>query len=411
MLKPQVLFDRWKKHSKLAENRFPHSLKAICYDIRRVRIFPSHFIPQFRLHRLLNGSVVSIMTNPSPGQPTSEVSVSVSLTVASATIFLSAANQEHLVVRVQTTRGVRLLDFGVPPTPQFDSNGNLENVNQIFIGCFHIHLGLSQGLSQIPLSIVAHGGIAPAPSNWTSNLENVAAFQSAIVTIEDVSEGDVLLLRQPLDCGTTVVSVKQAPIKIRLLVAVRPYDEGAVLEKADRSAIEQETIARKAFQRFAVLHKRGALGHRLVGTKSVAQIVTTFENRIEIMEGYDNGLVYLRQTIKRDRTLPRQLVAKVEAKDAQIRLPGLETVRTVPGFEDSGAYVGTFEDGTLRVISVSKEGSQRVYGTIPRWTNMPVSSGDWAISSTTGDRIAVFRVMDTSAKKCKCGCHEKEYIE
>lgn len=351
-------------------------------------------------------SVVSLSTSPAPGNPTSEVSVAVFLTVASATIFLSAGNQEHLVVRVQTTRGVRLLDFGAPPTPQYDGNGNLENVVPIFIGCFPIPL--SQGLSQIPLSMIAHGSIAPPPSDWAANLESVTTFHSAIITINDVSEGDALILRQPLDGGISVVSAKQAPIQIPVLVAVRPYDEGAVLEKADRSTIMQATIASKVFQRFTVLRKRGALGHRLVGTKSAAQIVTTYENRIEITEVYDNGLMYLRQIIKgKDGTLPRQLVEKKEIKLPQTKLAGLGSVRTVPGFEDSGVYVGQFEDGTLRVISVTEEGAPRVYGTVPRWTNMPISSGDWAISSSVGDRIAVFRIMDMSPKKCECGCHEK----
>jgi hypothetical protein len=50
-------------------------------------------------------SVVTISTTPSPGEPANQVTVSVYMTVAAASVFLSTSKGQHLVVQVETTRG------------------------------------------------------------------------------------------------------------------------------------------------------------------------------------------------------------------------------------------------------------------------------------------------------------------
>jgi len=355
-------------------------------------------------------SVVTISTTPSPGEPANQVTVSVYMTVAAASVFLSTSEGQHLVVQVETTRGVRLLDFGAPPTPQFDGNGNLLNVTQVPVGICHPDI-VAPGTTQIPLSLPAHGVVPAAPADWVGNREGVMAFESAVVEVGGVGVGDVLLVRQPVDGGDTVVSVKGTAVRIPVLVALRGYDEGAVLERADRGPIKSAKIRGKTFVKCAVLHNRGAQGYRLVGTKSSAQVVSTFENRVEITDVYNNGLVYLRQVIKgkeEERKLPRNLLESQTTIEPKIELLGLEEVRTVPGSEDGNIVIGNFNDGSFRLILRDSDGNVVVYGTVHRWTNMPVTSGNWAISSSTADQIAVFRIVDKSPKRCSCGCHNEE---
>ena len=355
-------------------------------------------------------SVVMISTTPSPGEPADQVIVTVNMTVATASVFLSTSDAQHLVVQVETTRGVRLLDFGAPPTPQFDGNGNLLNLTVVPVGICHPDI-LTRGTTQIPMSLPAHGVVPATAADWVGNLEGVMAFESAVVEVGGSEISDVLLVRQPLDGGDTVVSAKGPTVQIPVLVALRGFDEGAVLERADRGPIKSAKIKRKTFVKRAVLHKRGALEHRLVATKSLAQIVTTFENRVEITDVYKNGLVYLRQVIKGkkgERKLPRNVLESQTVTKPKIELPRLEEVRTVPGFEDGNIVIGSFDDGSFRLISKDSGGNIVVNGIVPRWTNMPVTSGNWAISSRSGDRIEVFRIVRTSPKRCSCGCHTEE---
>ena len=355
-------------------------------------------------------SVVMLSTTPSPNEIANQVIVTAYMTAASASIFLSLSEGQNLVVQVETTRGVRLLDFGSPPSPQFDSNGNLLNFTQVPVGICHPDI-VTLGVPQIPVSLPAHGVVPAVPSDWVGNLGGVMAFESAILEVGEVGLGDVLLVRQPVDGGVTVVSAKEMTVQIPVLVALREFDEGAVLERADRGLIRSAKIRAKTFVKCAVLYKRGAQRHRLVATKSFAQVVTTFENRVEITDVFKSGLVFVRQVIKGkegERKLPRTVLGSQATIEPKIELPGLEETRTVPGFEDGNIVIGKFDDGSFRLISKDSGGKVVVYGTVPRWLNMPATSGNWAISSRRGDRIEVFRIVDKSPKRCSCGCHSEE---
>ena len=355
-------------------------------------------------------SVVMLSTTPSPGETANQVIVTAYMTAASASIFLSLSDGQNLVVQVETTRGVRLLDFGFPPSPQLDSNGNLLIFIQVPVGVCHPDI-VTLGIPQIPLSLPAHGVVPAVPSDWVGNLGGVMAFESTILEVGEVGLGDVLLVRQPVDGGVTVVSAKEMTVQIPVLVALRGFDEGAVLERADRGLIRSAKIRAKTFVKCAVLYKRGAQRHRLVATKSFAQVVTTFENRVEITDVFKTGLVFVRQIIKGkegERKLPRAVLESQATIEPKIELPGLEETRTVPGFEDGNIVIGRFDDGSFRLISKDSGGKVVVYGTVPRWLNMPATSGNWAISSRRGDWIEVFRIVDKSPKRCSCGCHSEE---
>ncbi len=72
-------------------------------------------------------------------------------------------------------------------------------------------------------------------------------------------------------------------------------------------------------------------------------------------------------------------------------LPGLVALHPVPGFEGSGLQVAELEDNTY-VAVVEEFGQLRAIGTLPAWPHMPPAGDAWAISASSGDRVAVFAV-------------------
>jgi hypothetical protein len=86
-----------------------------------------------------------------------------------------------------------------------------------------------------------------------------------------------------------------------------------------------------------------------------------------------------------------------------LNLPGLVKVLSVPGFETAPVAVAQMSDGTYLVVEREASGAIRVAGLVPRWPDIPPVSGGWAISSATGDRVAVFTVRSAAQTCCCCG--------
>jgi len=139
-----------------------------------------------------------------------------------------------------------------------------------------------------------------------------------------------------------------------------------------------------------------------------------------------------------------------------VGLPGMVALHSVPGFEDDDVAVAAMDDGSFRSVMLtggkswaglmsaveigekgvvaapdsSRLGTRLVAtGSLPSWPSLPPATpGGWAISSTTGDRVTVFRVRDLGldiggdgepsqpdrwgmttrgdrgGDKCNCGC-------
>jgi hypothetical protein len=164
-----------------------------------------------------------------------------------------------------------------------------------------------------------------------------------------------------------------------------------------------------------MLQKKGALSHRLLSTKSTAQIITTFDDRTETTEVLRLGVTRVFNVIKRDRShdahkddSSRSLTRTREASVPDI--PGCVATHFVPGFDDSSTWIAEFDDGAYRVLARREDGSVVVTGMVPRWPKMPLVDGDWAISKTKGDRIAVFMVVQPGLTECKCNCGAKSHL-
>jgi hypothetical protein len=159
----------------------------------------------------------------------------------------------------------------------------------------------------------------------------------------------------------------------------------------------------------AVLNKPGSRSHQLTGDSQHAVIVSTFLDRIETTEIDALGIP---RTIERGigegsagasaMTAPADTGRTSWGSD--VGIPGLVRILPMPGHENASITVAELDDGTYRTLVKEDDGSTRVTGILARWPNMPAVSGAWAISASTGDRIAIFSVKQVTPARCCCHC-------
>ena len=345
---------------------------------------------------------------PAPGTDTDSVSISFLITDLAA-IPLAATNQP-LVLRVRTTRGVRNINFGKLTPPEYADDGTMLNLRQVFVGNCP-QAPISPGSKGWRFGIKGHGWLPDPPPIWWNAVEQTAGFQ---VSLASVRSEEPVVFRQPVDGGETVVAAKAGMVRVPMAVAVRGSDEDAVLESLSRGPLGKVSVESKMFRRAVTLARPGAVEHRLIAGGVTARVLTRFKHRFEITEIDRLGMA---NVVENFDGYPYQyqdafMSPAVKTRDNTPPLPdlqGLSAIHSVPGFEDSGISIAELEDGALRILA--KEGNEySVTGILPRWPKIPPTVGRWAISSTIGDRIAIFHVEDTTVKgsgQKKCGCECK----
>lgn len=330
-------------------------------------------------------------------------STSVGVNLNGVVCLAAAQSGKPIELLVQTTRGVRAISFGDPPLPEVDSHGNVTNARVLLINnCpiavdpwFQVFKAYNPAWTPDP------------PIDWLDHLEDVAVFQSSLISLADLNAGELVTLTQRLNGGVSIVSAGQAGAAVvPALLAVRSIDEEAVLMRANRSSLGTPALSTMLFQRMAVLQTPGAVSHELSGTARAATIVTTFadgSSRITLIDSL--GTVRSRSDSISERAnkvssdMPK---AMQNASDWPLDVPGLIKVLPVPGFEGEPIAVAKLSDGACLLLERQPDTSIRVAGFVPRWPDMPPVSGNWAISSAIGDRIAVFRVSRMGAPVCGC---------
>jgi hypothetical protein len=228
-------------------------------------------------------------------------------------------------------------------------------------------------------------------------MEQVAVFGSSLVEVNGVQPGELITFNQPVDGGMAVFSAGQTgQVVIPAVLAVRSFDASATLSRVNRSALAGVGQTTMFFERVAVLDTPGALFHQLSGDGNRAVITSSFVDRTESVQIDSLGIPQRlgKQQLEAGGTAIHSMARGSACQDADRRfdIPGVVRVRTVPGFEQEPISVAELDDGTYLVIAHEGDGSVRVAGTLPRWPDMPPVSGRWAISSSKGDRVAVFTV-------------------
>lgn len=347
-------------------------------------------------------SLSPYLTAPADGTITETGAVA--LTIPGTVAAVLSTDPQPIQLWLQTARGVRLLDLGTPPSPQLDSEGNVTNCRVVVI-------------DDCPVAVdrwyrVFHmynpkWSVDP-PESWLQQLDRVERFETVLIDVSGLEAGSIVRFDTPLaglGAGSTFCADGAGHVLLPAMLTARSTDENARLATADRQQLVDVTTATAVFQRVAVLHTPGALAHALAEQGGIALVTSTFaDGRTETTRLDRMGIPYSAQPAPGQAgapgtgaadapgTVPARAQATTPAQPPdEPGIPGLVALHPVPGFEDSGLQVAELDDGS-HVCVVDEAGQLRATGTIPDWPHMPPTGSAWAISASSGDRLAVFAV-------------------
>jgi hypothetical protein len=193
--------------------------------------------------------------------------------------FMHTATLVQLLVN--TARGVRVVDFGLPPVPQVDSEGHVTNFKLIIIN--DCPSAVDQWF-QVFHSYNPKWSVDPYES-WIDNMETVAAFGASLLVVNGLHAGELITFDQPMDGGLAVFSaVHTGQVVVPAVLAVRSFDAPVTLSRLNRTTLGAVGQTTMFFERVAVLDTPGALSHQLLGDGDRAVITTSFVDRTESIQ-------------------------------------------------------------------------------------------------------------------------------
>jgi hypothetical protein len=322
----------------------------------------------------------------------------IALTLPGVVAYWLSFKPQPVQLWVQTARGVRLLDLGTPPTPKLDNNGNVTNYHLVFINDCPSAVD--------PWFQVFHmynpkWSIDP-PESWENTLEQVERFETLLLDVAGLAAGSVVRFDTPRlgsGVGAQFSANGAGRVLLPAVLAARSNDEGARLSTADRQALGDVPVSTAVFERVAVLETPGAVAHTLAEAGGAALVTSTFrDGRMQTVRIDGMRIPRLLSTGVRtisgasgDLDALQSAAPLAPGRPPRADLPGLVALHSVPGFEGSGLQVAELEDST-HVVVVEESGRLHATGTLPAWPHMPPAGEAWAISASTGDRLAVFAV-------------------
>lgn len=338
--------------------------------------------------------------SPAAGSVTGDVAVTVKL----PGLIANAVHSQGQSVRIllAATRGVRLIDLGLPPKIVLDANGHVTNYVLNFISnCPGQPVPWTQEFGFYN----PRWGVDPEAS-WLAHMEEVAVFGSTVLKVEGLEPGEILQFDQPLNGGRTAFAAgKSGRVVIPALFPLRASNAPATLTRLNRKALPPVSQSMALFERVATFNTPGAHSHSLTVDGGRATVVTAYHDRQEAV---------VIDAIGQVRKLGQHQVARlVPAAASRAGLadvgdhvnPVAGTVRALraPGFEQEPISIARMEDGTHLLLLREEDGTVRVQGAIAEWPDLPAVSGDWAISASKGDRVAIYKVRRTKTAD-PCGC-------
>ncbi|KAJ9654680.1 hypothetical protein H2201_008959 [Coniosporium apollinis] len=341
------------------------------------------------------------------GRGPNPTNVSISVTMSIYVALSITTTEEHLVLLIRSPRGVRAIDFGIPPRPEAPDGGDIsERLKDLHLeNCDSIETPWSRFIHrQIPPFWLPD----PPPFDWADKLHEVALFESSVLTIADVKAGEAVTLKYISDGAvSTFTQDTTGDMVIPTVIPFRTTNEGAVLEKSNREFLGDVKTASKVFNRIAILKTPAAISHELRADGQQAHIFTTYQDGVETAEVDALGAVNL----TRERHLDEKTMTATATKSPPVpltagkststntngwtscALTGLVATHLIPGFEQDPIAVAELDDRTYRVI-VRDGSTVKVTGSLPSWPQMPPVVGSWALSAPRGDAVAVFSVAE-----------------
>ena len=333
------------------------------------------------------------LSYPATGSAPETASVRASIPYTAASTMT-----QPLTMIVRSSRGVRFVDFGLPPEAVTDASGRLLNAHDYYIpDCLAI-VPLEHG--RFGMGWGAHGEVFKPPPledpSWSAFLHDGGGLVVQLVRVAGLDAGELLRLRSAthtLDVTADSDGVAVVPVMLPLLAAVQP----ALLVRADGRSLEGHVAVSSAvFERRFTLP--GSLRSGPTRTRSGNTLITTEAADGDVVHTVTALGAVSRSAARAEAAeLNPQPLPPVEVRERDRELAeragiyGVDRIIAVPGFAAAGAAVAIMSDATKLLLDVNRDGTMRISGTFSGPIGELALAGDWAAVAEPGE-VALFRV-------------------
>lgn len=310
-------------------------------------------------------------------------------------IRLSLAVAEQIVepvrLLVRTSRGVRLIEVGKPPTGE---EGEVTYIDDcLYADTYLIQLWAYEewwtmwGPFPELWPLVGGPPRPPEPPNPLYDpdpLVDLPGIYVKVITVEGWEPGELVQVRTPgctVDVTTDTHGNAVIPVIVPRVDQVGPMS----LTRATRGATFGATAQTAVFVRYAALSAEGT-GGRIAAHADGSATVT-----VDVPGGSESYyLVRGREPVRTSGGDSTAYRPAMPSNSLQISLEGLHSVVPVPGFDDQPVAIAVLDDGAQLVVNRLPDGSTRVAGTFTGLVPRLQVDGDWALAPAE-KRIGVFR--------------------
>lgn len=305
---------------------------------------------------------------------------------------------------VRTARGVRLIDFGIPPPVTVDNSGNVTNAIVNFIDdCLYVPVG------DDPFQIDwgrDDGDPTINPTDWASYLDVLSALDVQLVKLSGLDAGELIQFRSR-DHAVDVTADLNGRATVPVILPLTDDVGRATLTRVNRSSLAGLfNVDTAIFQRKATL-PAGLRNSLTSADDGMALLTNEFEDRVDLYEIGPLGATTLvapnqfEQTVTAASPSVGQMEYEANSSTGQcVDVPGVLCLHRVPGFADEPIAIAVMKDGSMLILDLSRDGAARVAGTFTGPVGALDVSGDWAFTADSS-RVCVYRV--TRPERCPCG--------
>jgi hypothetical protein len=333
-------------------------------------------------------------------------------------VALGITKPVRLILR--TARGIRFVDLGIPPAAQLDANGNVINALIDYIdNCLTIPVGSSDDYG-INWGSGSTGLTPPLEDpDWATYLNAQRGIDIQLVTLSGLEPGELIQFRSnnhAVDVaanrdGQAIVPVF-LPLANQLELAslirvnrrsiadhftinttafVRQFGLDAGKQPRLNSTVDGKTFLTVEFDDHIDVHELGQLGAPVLISSEFVQDIP--------FQGDLNLGSQLQPSGEEVELNPQPLPPRAGVADSsnllfarRVNLPGMISLVTVPGFEESPIALATMSDGATLVLDLEGDGTPRVAGTFTGPIGTLETSGRWGLS-VDSERVSIYRVV------------------
>jgi hypothetical protein len=276
---------------------------------------------------------------------------------------------QPIQILLQTSRGVRLFDLGIPPKPIVDDKGQVTNVVVQYIDtCNYIDPEVWRwliGPHLIDILEVTQPGFDDGPGippiDWGGFLEGVSGFGLRVFTFRDLMPGELITVKSSSHFAT-VSANPQGEVRVPMVVPLAKIsrDMGSVVvTRLNRQPLKGHLQFDTAMFLCEHILPPGDVINIDVALRHT-RITTRREDAFEQHEISALGV----QSFQLEYFSPkREQISSMPLLEKMNSLAGVNSVFAVPGFGHLPLALATTSDDTL-ILDIMNEGEGRVAGVL-----------------------------------------------